>query len=98
MRITFEKGVVVVRGNTSHNEESRMEIHDREILQILVASNHEIKRLYDRHRKLEREIENFSRYTGYSGSAALRLSALKKEKLKNKETLISKMNVALQAA
>lgn len=69
-----------------------MEKREREILQSLVASNREIKKLYDRHRKLEREIENFSRYTGYSGSASLRLAALKKEKLKNKEALVSLMS------
>ena len=71
-----------------------MEKRDSDVLLTLVASNHEIKRLYDRHRKLEREIENFSRYTGYSGSVALKIAALKKEKLMNKEALISKLNDA----
>lgn len=69
-----------------------MEKREREILQSLVASNREVKKLYDRHRKLEREIENFSRFIGYSGTASLKLAALKKEKLKNKEALISLMS------
>lgn len=69
-----------------------METREREILQTLVASNREVKKLYDKHRKLEREIENFSRYSGYSGSASLRLATLKKEKLKNKEALLNFVN------
>lgn len=66
-----------------------MEKTEQEVLLKIVASNREVKKLYDKHRKLEREIENFSRYINYSGSAGLKLQALKKEKLRNKEALLS---------
>ncbi len=65
-----------------------MEKTDQELLLKIVTLNPDLKKLYDRHRKLERELESVSQYVAYSSAAALRARELKKEKLRKKEEIM----------
>ena len=66
-----------------------MEKADQELLLAIVPSNPDLKKLYNHHRKLEREVENLSRYAVYSSSAALRQRELKKQKLHSMEQIMA---------
>lgn len=66
-----------------------MEQADRELLLSLAATNRYVKRLYDEHMKLEKDVERFGWYAVYSSSAALKQKELKKAKLRGMETLMS---------
>ena len=65
-----------------------MEKADQELLLRIVPSNPNLKRLYERHRKLEKEVENARRYAAYSSAASLRQQSLKKEKLRHREQIM----------
>ena len=65
-----------------------MEKADAELLDLLAESNNQVKKLYDHHQKLEREVARFARYANYSPSAGLRMSELKKEKLLGMERIM----------
>lgn len=69
-----------------------MERADHELLMSKMFSDHELKKLYDRHRKLEKEVENLNRYAAYSSSAALKQTELKKLKLHNREMIMAKLS------
>lgn len=69
-----------------------MEKSDHDLLLELASNNPDLRRLYDRHRKLEKEVEKFGRYAGYSSSAALRQRELKKEKLRGMESMMAILN------
>lgn len=66
-----------------------MEKMDRSIILRLAEKNPEIKKLYVKHSKLNKEVEHYGRYAVYSTSAALKEKDLKREKLKTKENLLS---------
>lgn len=66
-----------------------MEKIDRSTILRLAEKNPEIKKLYMKHAKLDKEVEHFGRYAVYSTNAALKEKDLKREKLKTKENLIS---------
>jgi uncharacterized protein YdcH (DUF465 family) len=66
-----------------------MEKADQELLLSIVPSDPDLKKLYDRHRKLEKEVENLRRYAAYSTSAALRQQELKKLKLRKMEEIMT---------
>lgn len=66
-----------------------MEKIDYELLRELAPDNLQLRQLYQKHAKLEREVERFSRYAPYSSSAALKKQELKKQKLIQKERILS---------
>ena len=66
-----------------------MEKADHELLLSIVSSDPNLKKLYDGHRKLEKEVENLGRYAAYSSSAALRQQELKKLKLQKMEEIMT---------
>ncbi len=68
-----------------------MERADHELLVSAMISDTELKKLYNRHRKLEKEVENLERYAAYSTSAALRQRELKKLKLRGMETIMARL-------
>ena len=68
-----------------------MERADHELLMTVLFSDTELKKLYDRHRKLEKEVENLNRYAAYSSSAALRQKELKKLKLQGMEKIMARL-------
>ena len=68
-----------------------MESADHELLMNVVFSDTELKKLYNRHRKLEKEVENLERYAAYSSSAALRQRELKKLKLRGMERIMARL-------
>lgn len=70
-----------------------MEKADHDLLMSILFSDPEMKKLYDRHRKLEKEVENLERYASYSSSAALRQRELKKLKLRGMEEIMAKLSV-----
>lgn len=65
-----------------------MEKNYEELLMSVLPVNPEAKKLYDTHRKLERQVENLDPYTTYSSAAALRQKELKKQKLQKMERLM----------
>lgn len=69
-----------------------MENTDRELLMRIVPSDPNLKKLYNRHRKLEREVENLERYASYSTTARLRQRELKKAKLRGMEEIMAILN------
>ena len=69
-----------------------MEQADQELLQTVITSDNKLKRLYDKHRKLEKEVENLERYKSYSSSAALRQRELKKQKLSGMEEIMDRLS------
>lgn len=58
------------------------------IYNIESINNPELRKLYLKHLKLEKEVERFEEYAKYSHSASIRHNYLKKEKLRGKEELI----------
>lgn len=66
-----------------------MEKSDRDLLEELASNDTNLKRMYDRHLKLEREVERFGRYAKYSSTAALRQKELKKEKLRGMDHMMA---------
>ncbi|MCB0325388.1 MAG: hypothetical protein KDD69_17515 [Bdellovibrionales bacterium] len=69
-----------------------MEQADRDLLLHILATDRNLKRLYDQHLKLEKEVEQFGRYVAYSSAAALKQKELKKAKLLKKERIMSILN------
>lgn len=69
-----------------------MERADEELLKALSEQDLSLRRLYDQHRRLEREVARFSQYAAYSPSAAIRASELKKEKLRGMDEIMSRLN------
>ena len=65
-----------------------MEKADQELLQQVSERDTRLKKLFDQHRKLGKEVERFGLYAAYSPSAALRETELKKEKLRHKEQIM----------
>lgn len=68
-----------------------MERADHELLMSMLFSDHELRKLYDKHRKLEKEVENLNRYAVYSSSAALKQKELKKQKLHHREKIMARL-------
>jgi uncharacterized protein YdcH (DUF465 family) len=66
-----------------------MESSFRELIDEKLINNPKLKKLYLRHKKLEREVERFEQYARYSSAAAIRHKELKKQKLKWKEEIFS---------
>ncbi len=66
-----------------------MEKKLKDIVFESLPKNPELKKLYLRHKKLEKEVERFEQYARYSTAAALRHKELKKEKLKGKEEILA---------
>ena len=62
---------------------------DQELLEDIIPSNVNLRRLYDRHRKLEKEVESIGRYARYSSAASLRQRELKKLKLQGMEEIMT---------
>jgi|ADurb_Gly_02_Slu_FD_contig_21_2676844_length_447_multi_5_in_0_out_0_1 uncharacterized protein YdcH (DUF465 family) len=69
-----------------------MERTDQELLFQIADSNPYLKKLYEEHLQLEEEVERLGRYAAYSSSAALRHKALKKEKLRGMDAIMSILN------
>ena len=70
----------------------RMEKADHELIEKIVPVNSQLRELYNRHVKLEKEVERFGRYAAYSSSAALRQKELKKQKLLEMDRIMSILN------
>lgn len=66
-----------------------MERREHELVRKLSLSNPTLKKLYERHRKLEKQVSRFENLARYSSSAALKHSQLKKEKLKGVDSIMS---------
>jgi uncharacterized protein YdcH (DUF465 family) len=66
-----------------------MEYYEHQLIQEIVHSNQDLKKLYNRHLKLEKELEHIEKYAPYSSTAAIQHSKLKKEKLKGKEEIMA---------
>lgn len=66
-----------------------MEKIDYELLRELAPNSTQLRQMAQKHAKLEREVERFSRYAPYSSSAALKQRELKKQKLAQKEEILS---------
>ena len=66
-----------------------MEKADHDLIEKIVPINSQLRELYNRHIKLEKEVERFGRYAAYSSSAALRHRELKKQKLLEMDQIMS---------
>lgn len=66
-----------------------MERADRDLILYISAFNPRLKELYEQHLELEREVEKYDRYTGYSSSVALHQKQLKKAKLKGMDDIMA---------
>ena len=69
-----------------------MEKADQELLMQFAAVNPHLKKLYDEHMRLDKEVEKLDRYAIYSSSAALQQRELKKAKLRTKESIMDILN------
>jgi uncharacterized protein YdcH (DUF465 family) len=65
-----------------------MEKVDYELIDQIATHNPNLKKLYTRHKKLEKEVEHLEQYARYSSAAAIRHIQLKKEKLRGKEQMM----------
>lgn len=54
---------------------------NHELLTESVDANPELLESYKKHKKLEKQVESFSKYASYSSAAAMKLKDLKKQKL-----------------
>ena len=62
---------------------------DEELVLAIVPTKPTLKKLYQEHRKLEKEVARFERYSPYSSTADLKQKTLKKQKLKGMEQIMS---------
>ena len=69
-----------------------MEKADQDLLLEIAQTDKTLNKLCQQHSKLEKQVENFERYAGYSTTARLRQQQLKKEKLRMKEAIVSILN------
>ncbi len=69
-----------------------MEKPDKELLFKIIATNPTLKELYNEHLKLDKEVRKYSRYTACSSFAVTRQNALKREKLKTKDSILEILN------
>jgi len=69
-----------------------MEQADRDLILKLASSNARLKNLYEKHLELEQEVREIDRFARYSAIAAMRQKALKKEKLRGMDTIMSILN------
>lgn len=65
-----------------------MEKADHELLLLLSPSDERLKKLYEQHKKLEKEVVRYSHYAKYSASAALKEKELKKSKLHGMDAIM----------
>lgn len=61
--------------------------NSNELLTQLTAADAHLKKLCDQHEKLEKEVRHYGLYAGYSASAALHATELKKKKLETKQRI-----------
>jgi uncharacterized protein YdcH (DUF465 family) len=66
-----------------------MENADHQLIEQIVHSDQNLRKLYNRHLKLKKELEHLEKYAPYSSSAAMQHSKLKKEKLRGKEEIMA---------
>ncbi len=66
-----------------------MEQIDRDLILALCPTNSKLKKLYTKHKQLEKEVEKFERYLCYSATAELKQKQLKKEKLKGVDDMMA---------
>lgn len=64
-----------------------MEKADRDLLLSIVGNHPRLKALYNEHLKLEKQVANYDRHAAYSASVQLKMTELKKAKLKTKESI-----------
>ncbi len=69
-----------------------MEREDQALLERIAPLDSQLRELYNRHRKLEKQVARFGRYAAYSSSAALRQKQLKKQKLHDMDRIMSILN------
>lgn len=62
---------------------------DEELLLAIAPTNPTLRKLYQEHLKLEKELSHFEKYTQYSASADLQNKMLKKQKLKGMEQIMT---------
>ncbi len=65
-----------------------MEKLNHELLASFIPTNPDLKKIYMKHKKLNKEVENLEKFTAYSSSARLRQKELKKQKLYTVEKMI----------
>lgn len=65
-----------------------MEKLNHEVLAKILPNNADLKKIYLKHKKLNREVENLEKFAPYSISARLRQSELKKQKLYTVEKMM----------
>lgn len=66
-----------------------MEKADRDLVLLISNTNPRLKKLYDEHLRLDKEIERYQHYAKYSSSAALHHRELKKAKLKGMDDIMA---------
>lgn len=66
-----------------------MEQADQDLLLALTANEPRLKKLYQEHIKLEKEVEKFEKYTSFSPSAKLKQRELKKAKLRGMDEIMT---------
>lgn len=65
-----------------------MEKMNHELLASIIPVNPDLKKIYMKHKKLNKEVENLEKFAAYSSSARLRQRELKKQKLYTVEKMI----------
>jgi uncharacterized protein YdcH (DUF465 family) len=64
-----------------------MEEKDREILLQVVEKDSYLKKLYQQHQKLEKEVDRMTNFAVYSPTASIRETELKKQKLRRMDEI-----------
>ena len=62
---------------------------DEELLLAIAPTNPTLRKLYQEHLKLEKELSHFERYSQYSTNTDLQNKMLKKQKLKGMEQIMT---------
>lgn len=69
-----------------------MEKLDHELLLKVISDNHNLKKLYDEHLKLEQELSKLEKLAAFSTAAEVHHKQLKKQKLKGMDGIMSILN------
>ena len=69
-----------------------MDQADIQLITHLIPKNEKLRKLYNEHVKLDKQVARFQDYSNYSATAALRQQELKKAKLKGVDSIMEILN------
>ena len=85
--------------NPKHTENLyRMEQYDKELLSTLANNHYKLKKLYNEHVELEKQLERYKKHPAYTAQDYFQEKELKKRKLQGMDEIMSILQEFKKAA